>query len=263
MSAFFRLFQHLLPKSFAWKIVSEKFLRKWFEGLVPSQIRYKLFLDKIFEDLDPQTTRELDRWEKQFGIRSFGTEIERRNRLNGLWKLQGGQCALYLQNILHDAGFTELFVHESWYEDADEIKVRNPAFYLSPYPKLVFDAPEAVFDAPEAVFDYASSTDAYLLVNRGPGFSYIKPTAYACFDEPEAVFDEPEAVFDEEFGYRFVDEEYQIPQDPDLFKYFFYIGAENFPEIAEVEREKKVLLESLILKYFPARLWGGMLIKYV
>ncbi len=261
-SVFFRLFQHLLPRARAWRIIVEKQLRDFFEGLVPFQEDYKLFVDKIYEDIDPQLTRELPVWEKQFQLSGMGLESERRAALDAAWKAQGGQSPGYLQGILRDAGF-DVYVHEWWFFDGPTRHTRDPRLYLNdPVFLTVFGEPEAVFGEPEAVFGGALG-DGYALVNKGPGISYFKPTAFSCFGEPEAVFGEPEAVFGETTGLRFVPKEYIIPDDPAKWPFFVYIGAESFPAFADVSAVRRIELERMILKYFPEQLWVGMLINYV
>lgn len=265
-SVFFRLYQRLLPRSRGWSIVLDKYLRKFFEGLTVFQEDYKLYTDSIFNDIDPYQTRELSRWEKQFQLSGSGTEADRRQALDAAWKAQGGQSPGYLQKILRDAGF-DVFLHEWWYYDGLVRKTRNPLLYVDDgtfLPSAVFGEPEAVFGEPEAIFGEKSSGGGYLLVNKGPGISYLEPTAAACFGELDAVFGEPDAVFGENLGkVRFIPKEYQVPVDPPLFPYFCYVGGEIFPDFASVEAERKTELERMILKYFPDQLWIVMLINYV
>ena len=74
----------------------------------------KDFLDGVYRDLDPQYTRELARWEKQFALPSTNlTEEQRRERLDAAWKATGGQDPTYIQETLQDAGF-DVYVHEWW-----------------------------------------------------------------------------------------------------------------------------------------------------
>lgn len=258
------MFQHLLPRSWALSIVVDKYLRKFFEGLTPFQEDFKLYIDKIFEDIDPEKTRELPKWEKQFQLSGSGIETERRQALAAAWKAQGGQSPGYLQGILREAGF-DVYVHEWWYYDGPTRKTRNPNDYLDLIvfaPASVFGEPDAVFGEPDAVFGEKISGGGYVLVNKGPGESYRIPSAASCFGEPGAVFGEPDAVFGETTGLRFVPKTYSIPTDPTLYPYFVYVGGETFPDLADVPLPRRIELERMILKYFPEQLWVGMLINY-
>lgn len=265
MSKYFRIFQHLFPRSHAWRMVVDKFLRKFFVGLGPFQADYQLFVDEIFEDIDPGKTRELPAWEEQFQLSSAGTESERRQALEAAWKARGGQSPGYLQGILRDAGF-DVYVHEWWYYDGLTRYTRDPRVYLETdffLPGAVFGETECVFGEPEFVLGPDQVGIGYVLVNKGPGVSYYKPIPASSFGETECVIGETEFVLGEVFGLRFVPKEYPIPDDPDAWPFFVYVGGGNFPETADVSVDRRIELERMILKYFPDQLWVGMLIKYV
>ncbi len=264
MSKYFRIFQHVLPRSRAWRMIVDRFLRKFFVGLGPWQADYRTHIDEIFEDIDPSRTRELERWENQFQLSGTGTETERRQTLDAAWKAQGGQSPGYLQGILRDAGF-DVYVHEWWYFVGMTRYTWDPRVILGSevyLPGTVFGEPECVFGEPEFVFGPDQVDIGYVLVNKGPGVSYYKPTPAACFGEPECVFGETEFVFGETSGLRFVPKEYPIPDDPAKWQYFVYVGGEMFPDDAEVPSVRRIELERMILKHFPEQLWVGMIIKY-
>jgi len=105
MSLFFRVIEHLLPSARAWRLSAEKCLKKFFEGFTGLGDDSKLFIDQVWEDIDPQLTRQLDLWDRQFGLPSSGlTEQERRDRLEARWKAKGGQDPRYIQDTLQTAG---------------------------------------------------------------------------------------------------------------------------------------------------------------
>ena len=253
MSKFFRIFQHLLPRSRAWRMIVDKMLRKFFTGLVPFQEDYKLFIDQIYEDIDPALTRELPAWEKQFQLAGTGTDDERRQALDAAWKAQGGQSPGYLQEILRAAGF-DVYVHEWWYFIGLTRFTRDPRIFLTGAESVVFGEPEAVFG--EAFTGYA-------LVNKGPGISYFVPYKASVFGAPEAVFGEPEAVFGETTHLRFIPKVYPIPADPAAWPHFVYVGGQTFPASADVSAERQIEFERMILKYFPGHKWVGLLINYI
>lgn len=112
---FFRIFQHLLPRSKAWFIVIQKQLREFFEGLSFVGSDVKTFLDTIYDDIDPQKTTQLDLWESEFGLQNFGlNEQSRRDRLEARWQDFGGQSPKYIQDTLQANGFN-VFIHE-WFQ---------------------------------------------------------------------------------------------------------------------------------------------------
>ena len=114
---------HLLPNARAWRLTITKTLRSFFEGLTYIWTDPREFIDLVWKDIDPATTRELDMWEEQFDLPNRGlTESERRDRLAAAWKASGGQSPRYLQDTLQAAGF-EVYIHEWW--DPADVEWRN------------------------------------------------------------------------------------------------------------------------------------------
>ena len=134
---FLRIFKHLLPNARAWYITVDKKLRQFFVGLSSVGEDVKTFFDGVWLDIFPETTRELDSWETQFGLRDTGlTEQERRDRLIATWRALGGQDPTYVQATLRANGF-DVYVHEWWEpgsEAAPGVKAcatpRNPILHL-------------------------------------------------------------------------------------------------------------------------------------
>lgn len=117
MSIAFRMFEHLLPRSKTWRLLLGKQLREFHEGLangVPTDLIAKA--DARYTDVQPLQTLQLDGWDNQFGLPLSGglTETERRARLVGAWRNTGGQGKLYLEQVLRDHGFPDVFLHEFW-----------------------------------------------------------------------------------------------------------------------------------------------------
>ena len=261
MSLYLRVFKHLLTKSRALSVIYDKFLRKFFDGLSEFQGDYRLFADQVFEDVDPALTRELETWETQFALSGTGTESERRQALDAAWKARGGQSPGYLQGILRDAGF-DVYVHEWWYFDGPTRKTRDPRMFVGVQFTVVLGEPDAVLGEPGAVVGERLVGERYLLVNKGPGISYFKPSEYNCLGEPQSVLGEPQAVLGETKGLRFVPVEYTVPDDPAKWPFFVYVGAETFPDLADVSAARRIEFERMVLKYFPDQLWVVMLINY-
>ncbi len=66
--SFFRIFQHLLPSGQAWRVAIDKTLRRFFLGLSQQPELTKAYIDDVYLDLFPETTRQLNEWERQFGL---------------------------------------------------------------------------------------------------------------------------------------------------------------------------------------------------
>ena len=127
-----RLIQHLLPRARAWNVGTPtgarapgKRLRQLFEGLAGFAGEVVQFIDLVYLDVLPPTTRELVLWERQFSLGSGGSIDDWRAKLAGAWGLQGGQSPDYLESTLHAAGFTTVFVHE-WWASGPPFVARDP-----------------------------------------------------------------------------------------------------------------------------------------
>lgn len=230
-----RLFEHLLPRSLAWRITVEKTLRRFFEGLsgLPTDVR--AFVDSVYLDLLPSTTRELTAWERQFGLGSGGPDVDRRAKLAGAWALQGGQSPDYLQSTLHAAGFTTVYVHE-WWESGPPWVARDPRDYIEQpligiYQCEVSNQWEC-FD-PGPTEPLAPHCDATLANSTG----YIVNLDLTRRAQPP------------------------VPDDPARWPYFVYLAAETFPELAPVPRSRLAELQELILRLRPAHLWIVLLVQ--
>ena len=234
MSVFFKLFQRLLPTGKAWQIVVDKPLRRFFEGLSETPADVKEFADEVLLDAFPDTTRQLTEWERQFGLRANGNTAERRRAVDVAWKASGGQSPRYIQDLLQAAGF-DLYVHEWWSSGPAPWVARDPRDYTTqPITGAFqcFDGPGApeCFDGPGAPYcnDFLANDPGYLvnldLTKRAPP---------------------------------------PVPDDSSKWPYFLYIGAETFPNRAEVPDWRRSELEALVLKLKPAQQWVVMLVDYV
>lgn len=117
MSSFFRMFKHLLPRSKAWNIDTDKNLTKFFNGLSSQGEDIKEYADNVWLDIFPDSTRQIRSWEKQFGLpNNLFLESEKRKRLTGAWRALGGQDPKYIQDTLQENGF-DVYLHEWWDEE--------------------------------------------------------------------------------------------------------------------------------------------------
>lgn len=225
-----RLFQHLLPRALAWNTTTPtgerapaKRLRQYVEGLAGFAAQVVAFVDLVYLDLLPRTTRELATWEKQFALGSGGSLTDRRSKLAGAWALQGGQSPDYLQRTLHAAGFTTVYVHEWWAHEPGDIDFGSPL--LGVYQCEGVSPWECFAPAPgeqlAAHCDQTLANDPGYLVNLDLTRRAPPP----------------------------------VPDDPSSWPYFLYLAGETFPDHALVVRSRIAELKELILRIAPAQQW--------
>lgn len=262
---FLDLYKHLLPRARAWRITLEKPLRWLFVGLVGLLERTREFIDLVYLDLFPGTTRQLDEWEASFGLPPTITdEQERRDRLAATWQAQGGQSPAYIQKTLRDAGF-DVYVFDSW--DPATSWPNGPAVYINPNAVLYDGSSGSRFvmgdgqansqDGDSASQDGSTTQPAgYPLVN--------KLTVRGALGDGSLEMNDG-GVFAQDGGItsQYTNRTYILPTDPDFYPHFFYIGGQTFPELATVPETRRDEFEDLCLKIDPAQLWLGMLITYV
>jgi uncharacterized protein YmfQ (DUF2313 family) len=263
MALFLRIYQHLLPRARAWSVVVEKFLRQFFEGLTGLPSDVKDFIDNIWFDIFPETTRQLAEWEAQFGIIApAATEAERRETLAAQWMRGGGLGPDTLQDVLQSAGFP-LFVHDPWYFTPAKA-IRNPNLYLIDGDTdlvYVVECGEALAECgePAALCGDTSTPTGTLLVNKV--LERVLEYTVGC-GEPLMECGEALAQCGENTGFISGFKPYIIPSDPALWPYFWYIGGETFGDSVTIPSARKDELETLILKIGPAHLWAGLFVNY-
>jgi hypothetical protein len=260
---FFRIFQHLLPNAKAWRLTITKNLRRFFEGLTDIGGDSKQFIDEIWEDIFPETTRELSKWESQFGLsNTVIDEQERRDRLDAAWKALGGQDPTYIQETLQAAGFN-VFIHEWWELPRTEPPtVHNPLDFLNdgtaPTRYVMVDgAVESNDGNPEANDGASLDPTGFALVNKD-----FVPAVDALSDGDIEMNDGAAFAMDGGELTQYVRNQYVVPVDPTKWPYFLYIGGQTFPDHAIVPVSRRNEFETLCLKLCPAQQWLGMLITY-
>lgn len=267
------VFKHLLPNARAWRITIEKQLRQFFQGLTGVGEDTKTFLDGVYQDLDPQKTRELDAWEAQFALMDTGlTTQERRDRLDATWKALGGQSPRYIQDTLQAAGF-DVFIHEWWEpipgrplggsinNDVTPV-ARDPFDFLDDgtggLPELMFDGGADSQDGDALAMDGATSEPVgYPLVNK------ILEAADVVIGDGSSLMQDGGA-FAQDGGVLTIysQRQYTIPADSTKFPFFLYIGGQTFPAQASVQQSRRDEFEDLCLKICPTEQWLGILVSY-
>lgn len=269
---FLRIFKHLLPNARAWRITVDKKLRQFFAGLSGVGEDVKTFFDGVWLDIFPETTREIDAWEQQFGLRDTGlTEQQRRDRLDATWKALGGQDPKYIQDTLQANGF-DVYVHE-WWEPGTEpapgvkqcVTPRNPLMWLRREftgVTLLVECGETFAQCGEPFAEAGNRLEpaGYPLVNKI--FETVPDLLPLC-GESIAECGEPEALCGNYFEFRESLRQYIVPTDPAKWPYFLYIGGETFGTLAQVDPKRRDEFEALCLKICPAQQWLGILVEYV
>lgn len=234
MSFELKIFKHLLPRARAWNMTITKRLREFFEGLAGLPASFREYVDLIWMDMFPATTRELTTWEAQYGLTDSAglTEQQRRDRLAGAMAALGGLGPDYIQGVLQAAGF-DVYIHEWWVPASDPAVARNPFTYIT--------------------------TTEIPLVNK----VFTAERNYTVLaGEPLAEAGEPTAEAGEFDGTLFLTKIYTPVDDPDLYPFYVYVGGEVFPNYATVPATRRDEFEDLLLKHLPTQLWILPLITY-
>ena len=260
------VFKHLLPDARAWRLTIDKALRQFFEGLAGLPADVRTFFDNVYTDLDPQLTRFLELWEKQFNLVDNGlTEQERRDRLAGAWAALGGQSPRYIQDTLQAAGF-DVYVHDFWVPGTEPAigvqgcaTVRNPNTYLTGGTAGsnldMFDGQVIAQDGGVNSQDGATNSPVgYPLVNKILTQAFLGDGAVAMQDGGVRAQDGSILGFSPKT--------YQLPTDATKWPFFLYIGGSTFPNQATVPASRRDEFEDLCLKICPAHLWLGILTTY-
>jgi len=258
---FLRIYEHLLPRSEAWKLVIDKTLKDFFIGLSETNPAYREFFDLVYLDLFPQTTRQLDEWEAEFGIiKKLDVEQERRDRLDARWKEEGGQSPQFIQDTLQGEGF-DVYVHEWWVYDETFISYvvsgNNDARCGNDNARC-----GARGDIKRFTVDPRTLLDQNVLVNNTQ-FAKKKYIANVVCGNNNARCGNPSALCGANEGFIIIKVPVTIPDDPDRWVYFWYIGAETFPDYADIPAERQAEFETLVLRIKPRQTWVGLLINFV
>lgn len=261
--SFFAQLKHLLPDSLAWR--PRDVTRQWeigedheigdpgllvggalgaghrlwqfVKGLGEEPENVKTFADEVYGDAFPTTTRDLEEWERQFGIEPNPSEAVRRLAVAAEWAATGGQSPEYLQGVVQAAGFN-LWLHE-WWSSGPPYVARDPRSYtqlalIGTYQCRPSSDTNQVQCRPRS---FAGQPQCNAFMVRDPGYIVNRDLT------PRAP---P-----------------PIPDDATKFPYFLYWGAEVFPNHASVPSDRKDELERLLLKICPAQQWLVMLVDYV
>ncbi len=294
MSVFFRQFKQLLPNARAWRLSKGKQLTQFFQGLTGLGQDYRPFIDSIFDDCFPSSTRQLDEWDDQFGHDPDPSmsEAERRERIAGAWMAKGGQSPRYLEDVFQEAGFP-VFLHPWWEEPRTVPPVaKNPLEFLESGNVDQFAASDGSInaqDGDEIMQDGAGTLQLVLFSSQDGGIDaqdgdelmqdgglqaarlgYVLVNKLMIRDVATSISEGSLQAQDGNVDFQdgtlrgdYVPLLYALPTDQTKWPYFLYIGGEAFPDTAEITASRRDEFEKLVLKLCPAQQWLGILVEYV
>jgi hypothetical protein len=235
-------------------------LRQFFEGLSGTGEDVKAATDDVYLDVFPQTTRELDQWEEQFGLTQVPlTEQERRDRLDAAWKQQGGQSPRYIQDTLQANGFN-VFIHQ-WWVPGTEMPVNTPGCVTPRVPSETIGFFGAQCGEPSAQCGEPSAQCGNSLLARY--FNECGEQTAQCGEEGAQC-----GAFAARVGYMLVNKSpnfnpsFAPPTEVDKQAYILYIGGINYTDVAEIPATRKDEFETLCLKICPTQQWLGIIVRY-
>lgn len=235
---FLQTFQHLLPRARAWRITVDKTLRQFFEGLSEQPAAIRTWLDLIWWDIFPDTTREIAEFEAQFGlVPNVGDSDETRtDRIAAAWAAQGGQDPSYIQTILQAAGFTDLYVHDFWSSALPYVPL-DPRDYTE-QPLIGTTQCSALASQPQCSA-------------KGSGSDGLPLVQWQCND---FLANEIHYLVNHNLTRRAPP---RVPDDPRKWPLFVYIGPEvlDTATLVYIPNEQRQELERLALKLCPTEKW--------
>lgn len=230
---FLNIIEHLLPRAEAWKTAISRDLTKTLDGLSESWQEAKDYVDQVYLDYFPATTRYIREWEKEFGLPPAANETNARLNVDAAHKATGGQSPYYIQTVLQAAGF-DVYVHGPW-ETTDPYVARDPRPYVTApvYGTIQFASPAAGQEFFTAEVNPDDGT-----FNAQPRFDGAV-TNVNYWDNLTLQPRMPP----------------QIPSNPVYWPFFLYIGGATFPNQAVVPTERMAELERLICQLRPLHYW--------
>ncbi len=217
----------LLPNTTLFSSIKDRFFTILIKSLgsVPKEAHD--YNSQNLTDIHPDTTTRADDWSSQFG---FATE-QTTTRLTAEWQQEGGQSPNYLQEQLHAAGYTGLYVHEWWEPGSSPVTARNPIPYIN---------------------DFQPNN---LLVNH-VNYSFLDLAQcgddYQCGDDLQCGDNE---------GVRFEEKIYPHPAVADQYPFYFYVCAETWPNFAALTPDEVDDVKRIIYKIKPMHLRCVLLVN--
>ena len=251
----FSSLRHLLPRTPAWDLIAEKPLRWLFESIGARLDLVRTYYDQIWLDAFPDTTRELNAWDAVQGTPNYYlTTAERRERFAGWLTAMGGQSPRYIQDVLQAAGYP-VYVHDWW---ADSVPTARDPHILG---GVLLGAGDPQMEAGEPMAEAGNFLEGigYVLANK---LYFAEPNYLTGAGEPLMEAGEPIAEAGNYDGVNFVRIGVQIPDDPDTWPYFMYLGGSTYGDVVYIPESRREDFEDLVLAICPEHLWIGLFVKY-
>jgi hypothetical protein len=248
---FFRLLVHLLPRGIAWQVTVDKQLRRFLQGLTTAPANVRDFIDAVWLDIFPATTRALDDWEREFGLTAATTESARRLQIAAAWSAQGGQSPRYFEDVVRAAGF-DVHVYEWWVPGSMPRTLRDPHAHTT-VPQL-----GTVQCMPHDMAGVNCCT-----ANDAP-----PPDPLPVGVELYSLYPECNRWLVNDVGYLVNlnltrEAPPPIPADSARWPYFIYIAGSTIDTQATVPAARRDEFERLLLKLRPAQQWIVTYVNYV
>ncbi len=255
----FRVIQHLLPHSTAWSVTAEKKLRNFARALAEAPATFRTFVDEVWEEVLPEYTTHLNEWEREFGIfvAASETEDDRRTHIDAAWKAQGGQDPTYIEDLLHDAGFTDLYVHECW-------STVGPPTWAARDPRNYTEQPAVgtvQCCADLTLGDYKQPQCSSGFDTDGGETDGDPITQWQC---DNLLTNEPGYLVNKDLTRRAPP---PVPDDEDTWPYFIYISGEALEVVHDddplIPSYRRAELERLLLKVCPTQHWIVLKVAFI
>lgn len=227
-------FSRLFPSGHAWKNLTASSLKK-VSNVFDVKLREAASdLDAVAQDAFAMTTAQLSTWETEFGLRTASTELARRQTLDIVLRSDGGQSLTFLQNTLQAAGFN-VWVHSCWVSE-NPFVVRDPRAYIDP-PEY---GTELCTDNVDWSQPQCTDMPAW---DQAQTNGIVGGTNYFDNITLQDTYIPP------------------IPDDPDAWPFFLYIGGQVFPQYAQIDMTRIDELRRLICKHRPLRHWIVLMVQ--
>lgn len=252
----FKTLARLLPRGFAWLIPRGGVLQALLKAVAAVGEQYRDFVDKVWLNIFPDTTDQLDEYEQQFALFDDPSlsDAERRQRIAARWAALGGQSPAYIRETLVAGGFPQLFVHE-WFEpDTDPPVARSPLVSIGETDAQFGVSSFGAGGQFGGVVPAAPIARGFVLVNNrlnDPRYTVRESVTPSTGPSFGAAAFGTGAQFGGLGG---------APQD--VRPYYLYIGAETFGDVATVPANKRRELIALLLKICPAHLWLILIVEF-
>ena len=281
----------LSPEGAAWRVAPGGDLDKTKDGQAANWETIREYLAALASVRDPQNTQFLEELETEFGIFSNSnlTDQQRRDALQPRVYERGSNGSKdVMRNALVSAGF-DVDVYEN-----------DPGLFIEPGWQMVAGGANAIAGRDDAFARFNPGNplkDPQDLISSSFQMFCGSPNAFAGREDAFAAFTggeilvngdvfESEKIFTSvagradaiagtmtagEFsGFERIPVRYDVPDDPDTWSMFFFVGAPGgwrSPDFeiaqAQIPLERRTDFRTLILKIKPVHSWAVLVVTYV